>query len=140
MINQYSPWAELASLPHLKLLREPPGDGLLGDYDDRSGVIRLDPRMPRRQARSVLCHEIRHHEAADVATDCVRTTLRQEFLADTRAARLLVDCRDLADAMIIHDQVQSAVSVELGVSLDVVQVRLKHLWRLEWDYLRRRLA
>lgn len=83
----------------------------------------------------MLCHELRHHEAADTATDCLRTTLRQEFLADTRAARLLIDYRDLADALVLHDQNRSAAAVELNVSLDLVQVRLKHLWRREWDYI-----
>lgn len=135
MRNTYSPWSELADLPHLELRREPPEGGNLGEYDPGSGIIRLHPRMPRRQARSVLCHELRHFEAKDTPTDCVRTTLRQEFLADSRAARLLIDYRDLADAMVIHEQNRSAVAVELDVSLDLVQVRLKHLWRREWDYL-----
>lgn len=133
MRNDYSPWAELASLPQVTLLREPPPQGRLGEYVHRQRLIRLHPDMPRRQARSVLCHELRHHEAGDVGAN-----LRQEFLADVRAARLLIDYRDLADAMVLHDQHRSAVAVELGVSLDMVHVRLKHLWRREWEYLRRR--
>ena len=135
MRNAYSPWAELAALPHLELRRERPASGTLGQYMHHKSMILLHPDMPRRQARSVLCHELRHAEAGDTGF-----SLRQEFLADTRAARLLVDHRDLADAMVLHDQHRSAVAVELGVSLDVVQTRLKHLWRREWQYLRRRLA
>lgn len=139
MRNTYSPWAELAGLPHVELRREVPAHGRLGEYEHHALLIRLHPGLPRRQARSVLCHELRHVEAGDVASDCVRTTLRQEFLADTRAARLLVDHRDLADAMVLHDQHPGATALELGVSLDVVHTRLKHLWKREWDYLRRRL-
>lgn len=135
MHNTYSPWAELASHPHLELRREPPANGRLGEYLHHKRVIVLHPAMPRRQARSVLCHELRHHEASDVGQ-----TLRQEFLADTRAARMLIDHRDLADAMVLHDQHHSAVAVELGVSVDVVRCRLDHLWRREWDYLRRRFT
>lgn len=134
MRNAYSPWAELASLPDIELRREPPLHGDLGEYVHHCRLIRLHPDMPRRQARSVLCHELRHAEAEDVGY-----SLRQEFLADTRAARLLIDYRDLADAMVLHDQHKSAVAVELGVSLDMVDVRLKHLWRREWEHLRRRL-
>lgn len=135
MRNTYSPWRELASLPHLEVRREQPADGNLGEYLHHENLILLDPRMPRRQARSVLCHELRHHEAGDIGN-----SLKQEFLADTRAARLLVDHRDLADAMVVHDQHRSAVAVELGVSVDVVQIRLKYLWRREWEHLRRRLS
>lgn len=135
MRNTYSPWAELASLPHLEVRREPPRNGALGEYLHHQNLIRLHPAMPRRQARSVLCHELRHHHAGDVGI-----ALRQEFLADTRAARLLVDHRDLADAMVLHDQHRSAVAVELGVSEDVVRCRLKHLSRREWEHLRARLA
>lgn len=135
MRNTYSPWAELASLPHLEVRREQPHNGHLGEYLHHLNLIRLHPAMPRRQARSVLCHELQHHHAGDVGQ-----TLRQEFLADTRSSRLLVDHRDLADAMVLHDQHRSSVAVELGVSEDVVHVRLKHLWRREWEHLRRRLA
>lgn len=135
MRNTYSPWAELASLPHLEVRRERPVSGNLGEYLHHKQLILLDPAMPRRQARSVLCHELRHAEAGDIGY-----SLKQEFLADTRAARLLIDHRDLADAMVLHDQHRSAVAVELCVSLDVVQIRLNYLWRREWEYLRRRLS
>lgn len=140
MRNTYSPWQELGALPNLEMVREIPSNGRLGEYLHHERKIRLHPAMPRRQLRSVLCHELRHHEASDVATACPRATLRQEFLADTRASRLLIDHHDLADAMVLHDQHLSAVAVELGVSLDMVQVRLKHLWRREWQYLVRRLS
>jgi hypothetical protein len=142
--NTYSPWDELAAQPHIELQRRKPATGKLGEYvhdggREGRGLILLDPCMPRRQARSVLCHELRHAEAGDVATSCVRTTLRQEWLADTRAARLLVDVRDLADAMMIHRQHRPAVAVELHVSIDVVNVRLDQLDGEEWAYLRDRL-
>lgn len=138
MRNTYSPWGELAGKPHIEMRREAPQNGRLGEYVHHEQLIRLHPAMPRRQLRSVLCHELRHQEVGDVPTDCIRTTLKQEFLADTRAARLLIDHRDLADAMVMHDQHRSAVAVELRVSIDMVNVRLKHLWKREWDYLVRR--
>lgn len=118
--------------------RERPGNGRLGEYRHHDRLILLDPRMPRRQLRSVLCHELRHHEAADLPTSCPKAFLRQEYLADTRASRLLIDIHDLGDAMVLHDQHRGAVADELRVSLDVVNCRLKHLWKREWEYLRRR--
>ena len=141
MHGDYSPWGELAAMPEVELLREVPRrPGAVGEYvkrggRNRAGLIRLHPDMPRRQARSVLCHELRHHEAGDVGM-----TVRQEFLADTNAARLLIDIRDLADAMILHDHHRSAVAVELRVGDDVVATRLKRLHPSEYHWLRNRLA
>lgn len=140
MLNQYSPWDELSALPHLELRRERPQGGGLGEYRHDEYLILLDPRMPRRQARSVLCHELRHHEASDRPSATPSGRLRQEFLADTRASRLLIDVRDLGDAMVMHEQHRGAVADELQVSLDMVNVRLKHLWKREWEYLRNRFA
>lgn len=145
MHNTYSPWAELASLPHLELRRERPAIGRLGEYLHNAGrfgrgLIRLHPEMPRRQARSVLCHELRHHEAGDVATVCAQAAVRQELLADITAARLLVDIRDLGDALVLHDQHRSAAAVELRVSDEVVHTRLKRLHPSERHYLIRRMA
>lgn len=138
MINTYSPWAELASLPDLKLewheLR-----GRLGEYLHGEQKIRLDPRMPRRQQRAVLCHELRHHRAGDERTVCGRVDLRQEQRADREAARLLIDVRDLGEALAIHDQHLSATAVELRVSDAMLRVRLRHLHPAERHYLSRRL-
>lgn len=145
MQNTYSPWGELASLPQIELRREPPPSGRLGEYVlgggiHGGGLIRLHPAMPRRQLRSVLCHELRHHEFRDVGTTCEKTTAKQERRADSAAARLLVNLHDLADAMIIHARHASAVAVELRVSLDVVQTRISRLHPAERALLRRRLA
>lgn len=140
MRNTYSPWAELTSLSHLELRREPPARGRLGEYLHHLNLIRLHPDLPRRQARAVLCHELRHHEFSDVGTLCGKTKAFQERRADGAAARLLVDIRDLADAMVIHERHASAVAVELRVSLDVVQTRVDRLHPSERAYLKRRLA
>lgn len=136
MRNAYSPWGELAGLPDLVLRREKPADGLLGEYRHEERLILLDPQMPRHQARSVLCHELRHHEAADLPAASAAQRLKQEYLADSGAARLLIDVRDLGDALVLHDQHRGAVATELRVSLHMVQTRLKHLHPSEWHFLR----
>lgn len=140
MRNLYSPWEELASLPHIELRRERIGWDRLGEYVHHLSLIRLDPRMCRRQARSVLCHELRHVEFEDVHTSCGRLNRRQETRADAAAARLLVDVRDLADAMRVHEQFVPAVAVELRVSIDIVKVRLERLHPSERHLLRRSLT
>lgn len=145
MHNQYSPWGELTSLPQIELRRESPRAGRLGEYVKHGGrhgggLIRLEPSMPRRQARSVLCHELRHHEFGDVGSECGKTIARQEARADATAARLLVNIYDLADAMVIHARHPSAVAVELRVSLDVVWTRIDRLHPAERAYLKRRCA
>lgn len=140
MRNTYSPWGELTAQPWLTLewVRLP--SRRLGEYVHQLGLIRLDPRMPRRQARSVLCHELRHHEYGDVGTTCAKAEAFQELRADTNAARLLIDIKDLADAMVLHDEHRSAVAVELRVSLAILDVRLGHLHPAENHLLVRRLS
>lgn len=96
--------------------------------------------MPRRQARSVLAHELQHVRFEDVVTACNFTNLRQEVRADTNAARLLIDLDDLADALRNQSHHLPGVAVELRVSLAMVNVRLEHLHPAERHYLKRAFA
>lgn len=139
MINTYSPWAELASTKLELIWRELPARRL-GEYHHERGVIVLDPAMPRRQARSVLCHELRHHEYSDVGLACSIANSKQEVRANREAARLLIDVQDLGDALVLHDHNQAAVAVELRVSAAILAARLRHLHPSEIHYLRRRLG
>ena len=139
MSSAYSPWADLAARPDLTLVWQPMV-GRVGEYVHALRLIRLDPRMPRRQARAVLAHELRHADAADTLTQCAHVNLRQEQRADRTAARLLIDVHQLADAMVLHDRRHSAVAVELHVSDRLLGVRLDHLHPSERAFLTRRLA
>lgn len=139
MVNTYSPWGELAALPHITLeWREMVGR--VGEYLHRDRLIVLDKRMPRRQMRSVLCHELRHAERAEVGIDCTKARRVQEARADREAARLLIDVRDLGDALVLHGQHVSAVAVELRVSDKMVRTRLSALHPAERGFLRDRLS
>lgn len=131
----YSPWAELSALPALTLRWEPLRPGRLGEYVHALRLIRLDPRLPRHQARCVLAHELRHHHHGDTWP----ATTWQEKRADREAARLLVDIRELADAAVLHDQHMAAVARELRVTVVVVRNRLEHLHPSERGHLRARL-
>lgn len=139
MRNTYSPWEELAGLPHIELRREPLEGGRLGEYVHHLSLIRLDPRMPRRQARSVLCHELMHVRYGDVRTFCDQVNRWQELRADHEAARLLIDIHDLADALLVHSQHLPAVAIALRVSIDLLEVRLKRLHPSERHLITRRL-
>lgn len=139
MLNTYSPWGELTAQSDLRLeWRELAGR--LGEYVHHERCIVLDPRMPRRQQRSVLCHELRHAEHSDFHTMCDRVNLRQEQRADRDAARLLVDVRDLARALILHDEHLSAAAVELRVSDAMLRIRLANLHPAERHFLRREVG
>jgi Zn-dependent peptidase ImmA (M78 family) len=138
-VNAYSPWGELAGLTEVTLEWRALA-GRLGQYVHRTRTITLDPRMPRRQQRSVLCHELRHATAGDVRTLCDRVNLRQEQRADQDAARLLIHLDDLARALAVHDEHLSAAAVELRVSDAMLRVRLQHLHPSERHYLTRRLT
>lgn len=137
--NAYSPWAELAGLTDVSLEWRQLA-GRLGQYVHRTRTITLDPRMPRRQQRSVLCHELRHATAGDVRTACDRVNLRQEQRADHDAARLLIHLDDLARALVLHEERLSAVAVELRVSDAILDIRLHRLHPSERHYLTRRLS
>lgn len=138
MINTYSPWGELTARSDLRLEWCELPDRL-GEYHHVERRIVLDPRMPRRQQRSVLCHELRHAEHGDHLTICDRVNLRQEQRADREASRLLVDVRDLAKALALHDEHLSATAVELRVSDAMLRIRLANLHPSERHFLRRRL-
>lgn len=139
MINTYSPWGELAAQPAITLeWREMVGR--LGEYLHRDRLIVLDPRMPRRQMRSVLCHELRHAESAHVGVECDKARRVQEVGADRAAARLLIDVHDLGEALVFNDRHVSATAVDLRVSDKMLRVRLNSLHPAERGYLKRRFA
>lgn len=139
MRNKYSPWGELADLPHITIeWRQMIGK--LGEYVHDRSVILLDPRMKRHQRRSVLCHELRHAIAGDEPVECEIAHRRRELRTDRAAARLLIDLHDLGDALALHDGHAGAVAQELDVALDVVWCRINALHPSERHYLARRLS
>lgn len=139
MHNTYSPWAELSRLD-LELVWQALPPRRLGEYHRDAGLIILSPAMPRRQARSVLCHELRHHEYGDTGVSCARANALQEVRANRDASRLLIDVRDLGEALVTHDHHQGAVAVDLRVSAVMLATRLRHLHPAEIHYLRRRCS
>ena len=138
-MSTYSPWADLTARPDITL-EWAPLVGRLGEYVHRHRLIRLRRDLPRRVMRSVLAHELRHADAGDVRTSCERVNLRQEQRADREAARLLIDVRDLGEALALHGGHRSAAAVELRVSDHLLGVRLAALHPAERHFLRRRMG
>lgn len=134
-MTRYSPWAELARTDLVLEWADDLPAGRLGEYDHDWRVVRLRNGMTRRQARSVLCHELRHAEAGDEFSTCDRANLRQEQRADRDAARLLIEVEALRAAALLHGHHHSAVAVELRVSDNLLKVRLDTLHPAERAYL-----
>lgn len=139
MRNLYSPWAELALLPHIELLWTDLR-GRLGEYRHAVSQIHLHPAMRRHQARCVLAHELAHARRQDALTDCSRVNDLQERAADRDAARLLIDVRDLGDALVYTDRRRDEAAQELRVTRHTIDVRMGALHPAEMHYLRQRLA
>lgn len=131
---KYSPWADLAAQPDLSLVYESRRiTGHRGLYDHRTRTITLDPGLVRRQARSVLAHELRHAFHSDMG----HGNPVQENRADREAARLMIDVRDLGRALQLHDEHHESVAIELNVSNYLLGVRLKALHPSEAHLIRR---
>lgn len=137
--SSYSPWADLASRPEINF-EWSPLVGRMGEYLHSHRLIRLRRDLPRRVMRSVLAHELRHADMADELTVCGRVNLRQEQRADREAARLLIDVRELGEALVVNDGHLSGTAVSLRVSDYLLGIRLASLHPSERHYLRRRLA
>lgn len=138
MRNLYSPWGELAALPHITIEWARMA-GRLGEYIHDRQVIRLDPTMLRRQRRCVLAHELRHALAGDEPLVDGIDHRRRELRTDRATARLLIDIHDLGDAMVLQGHHLGAVASELDVSIDALRHRLESLHPAERHALTRRL-
>lgn len=139
MRNTYSPWRDLGGQPDLELVWRELPTGLLGKYEHHLRRITLDPRMPRRQSRCVLAHELVHAEHGDMASTCARHGQWQERRADHKAARRLIHIDDLGDAMIVNDNHLGSMAVDLRVSDAMLRIRRDILTKTERLQLRRRL-
>lgn len=93
-----------------------------GEYRHDERLIVLRRGLDDLQARCTLSHEIQHAIAGDVRSMFGPVNARQECLADRRAAALLVDPAEYAEAEAIHGPHCGAVADELGVTLHMLTV------------------
>lgn len=135
---RYSPWRHLRSLVHLHL-DFTDDDELLDGADARyyATVDRLlmDKRLNLQvERRCVLAHELAHAVRGDLPCGEAVLDARQEAFVEQWAARKLIALDDLADALRWSRQADE-VAETLWVTVDLLEVRMRHLHPAERAYL-----
>lgn len=87
-----------------------------GGYHAGSRVIRLDPNLPRRVARSVLAHEIAHHVFGDRPSPYGPVRAKQERRANEWAALRLITPEAFAEV----EQQRDGHTASMAHDLDVI--------------------
>lgn len=127
----FHPWRALRDMPHVQLVWQSPGAGLLAAWCKARSLILMDPAQSQVERRCSLTHEIIHAERGD--TDCHPSVHKE-------AARRLIVLDDLANALMVHGEDWPRVADDLWVDDDTLTVRLQHLHPSERGYLLRRLS
>lgn len=136
---RFNPWRRLRALGpmwKLKWSSTLPAD-TYGHTDWGARTITLREGMSFEERRSTITHEVQH-VLRGPASNCQR--LREEIAVDRISARLLLpSMRDVVDALTFHRGDHDQTAKELWVDPWTLEVRLSTLYKLERDYLRRRL-
>lgn len=98
----------------------------MGDYDDRTRVIRLNPRQVRRQAAHTLAHELGHAVRGDRTS-----TAAGERLADEYGAAMLITVAEYAAAERHVGHHPNALALDLGVTPDLIRA-WRRWYRKRW--------
>jgi hypothetical protein len=96
----WNPWRALRDLAHIRLQWAPGHElpaGILATYNHDTAVLTMRHGMSQAQRRSVLTHELVHHDRGPVPG---WQTPREERAVCKEAARRLIDFEDLARAMV----------------------------------------
>jgi len=113
----------------------------LGGYHHGTSTIRLDPRMPRRVARSVLAHEIAHHVFQDHPSPHGPVRAKQERRANEWAALRLITPDAYAEAERHRGGHSPSMAHDLAVTVELVDAYRALLLRLgDTTYVRARMG
>ena len=115
----YSPWehAEILGVPvETQWLR----GRRWGEYHAGTHTIRLDRRLLRVEARSILAHEVQHAIHRDVPSGFGPVDARMERRARLNAALLLVDPHEYAEAEALCDGADCGIAHALDVIPEVL--------------------
>lgn len=110
-------------------------EGILGLTDHARRTVTLAHGMTQAERRCTIAHETEHIHRGSVPT---AYAVREEEAVDHNVARLLIDVRDLGEALAWALDEHEAAD-ELWVDVATLRARLRHLHPCERHYLRRRL-
>lgn len=133
----YSPWAELAKRPDIRV-QYAEMDDRHGCYDRRSRTIWLDPRSSQAELRATLCHELRHVESDDECSGSEHVDRAMERRADVAAARLLIPLDRLIHCL-LWSYDENELAEGLWVDAATVRTRLENLTDDEHEQIAERL-
>jgi hypothetical protein len=102
----------------------------IGGYHEGSSTIRLDPKLPRRVARSVLAHEIAHHVFGDHPSPYGPVRAKQERRANEWAALRLITPESYAEAERNRGGHVESMAFDLDVTPEIVRAFQQVLLRL----------
>lgn len=102
----------------------------LGGYHHGSRTIRLDPKMPRRVARSVLAHELAHHVFGDQPSPYGPVRAKQERRANEWAALRLITPEAFAEVEQLRDGHTASMAHDLDVMPELVEAFRRLLLRV----------
>lgn len=131
------PWRRLRALSDwLVAWARLPGS-LAGLTHHGARVIVLEQRMLQAERRCTLAHELEHVRRGPSPADPVLRA-REERCIDRTVARMLIDIRDLGEALAWSQDLAVAAD-ELWVDVPTLRARLEGLHPSERHYLKRRL-
>lgn len=127
----------LQAMPWLSIDRAPMGER--GRYYQQHRAILTRHGLRGPAYFTALAHEIIHAQRGDAPCCSPELEARQEAIVNRDTARLLIDIRDLAEAAAALAGDPHAIADELGVTYEMIALRVKHLHPSERAFLQRRL-
>lgn len=120
MGRQYDPWAHAHELGLTVIEAELP-DRVNGEYRHAQRLVVLRAGLSQRAARCALAHEVQHALAGDEPTMSLALHRKAEVRAARRAAWMLVDPYEYAEAERDHDGHVPSMAHALNVTVRVLR-------------------
>lgn len=120
MGRAYDPWSHAYEL-RLNIVEADLPPAVNGEYRHRDRTIILRRGLTARAARCTLAHEIQHALAGDEPTCSTVLQRKAERLASRRAAWMLIDPYEYAQAELEYDGHAPSIAHALNVTVKVLR-------------------
>jgi len=120
MGRSYDPWVHAHELG-LTVVEGSLPPRIHGHYVHRERLVVLREGLSHRAARCTLAHEIQHHLAGDEPSWSLHVQRKAELLASRRAAWMLIDPYEYAEAERLHEGHQASMAHALNVTVRVLR-------------------